>query len=205
MPENYFLKGLLMGIVFGVPAGAVGVLSVRNTLKGGFFSGLITGLGSSTADLFYAVVTVFGLTAVSDLLLRYQDVLGIAGGGMIIVLGVLNLGRGKAGGRAEGSTGNGRNGFIPAFLIAFMNPGTILSFFIAFAAFRIPGSLSLSEGVLMTGGILAGTVIWWAGLSGTVALFRSRVTEKINRYLNRVLGSLMILLGILLLFRIGSG
>ncbi len=35
MLENYFIKGLVIGIVFGVPAGAVGVLSVKRALTRG--------------------------------------------------------------------------------------------------------------------------------------------------------------------------
>ena len=37
MIAGYFLRGLLIGLVFGVPAGAIGALTIRRTLEKGFF------------------------------------------------------------------------------------------------------------------------------------------------------------------------
>ena len=54
MLENYLIRGLLIGLIFGVPAGAIGALTIQRTLNGGFSAGLTTGLGSSAADLLYA-------------------------------------------------------------------------------------------------------------------------------------------------------
>ncbi len=71
MLQNYLLKGVLTGIVFDVPVGAIGALAIQHTLSHGFRAGFVTGLGSSAADLLYACVGVFGLTAIFDMLLRY--------------------------------------------------------------------------------------------------------------------------------------
>ena len=42
MLENYLMRGLIIGIVFGVPAGAVGILSVQRVLSQGAAAGLVT-------------------------------------------------------------------------------------------------------------------------------------------------------------------
>ena len=55
----FFLRGMLIGLVFGVPAGAIGVLTIQRTLDRGFLAGLLTGLGSSAADLLYSCVAAF--------------------------------------------------------------------------------------------------------------------------------------------------
>ena len=47
---EYLIKGTLIGIIFGIPAGAIGALTIQRTLEHGYFSGLMTGLGSSVAD-----------------------------------------------------------------------------------------------------------------------------------------------------------
>ena len=39
MLENYLLKGLVIGVVFGVPAGVVGILSIQRVLTQGAFAG----------------------------------------------------------------------------------------------------------------------------------------------------------------------
>lgn len=85
---DYLLRGILIGLLFGLPVGAVGALTVQRTFSHGAKAGLLTGLGSSVADCFYACVGTFGLTLISDFLLRYQTVINLLGGGLILFLGI---------------------------------------------------------------------------------------------------------------------
>lgn len=78
---DYLLRGILIGLLFGLPVGAVGTMTVQRTWANGIKAGLFTGLGSSVADCFYACVGVFGLTLISDFLLKHQVVIHILGGG----------------------------------------------------------------------------------------------------------------------------
>ncbi len=87
MIAEYFCKGLLIGLIFGVPAGAIGALTIGRTLEKGFFAGFLTGMGSSTADLFYSCVGVFGITVVSDFLSARQSLLQVIGGILILFFG----------------------------------------------------------------------------------------------------------------------
>ena len=75
---DYLLRGIFIGLMFGIPVGAVGVLTVQRTLRYGVKAGLFTGLGSSAADCFYACVGAFGFTLVSDFLLARQNIINIA-------------------------------------------------------------------------------------------------------------------------------
>ena len=43
MIGGYFLRGLLIGLVFGVPAGAIGALTIQRTLERDLCAGLVTG------------------------------------------------------------------------------------------------------------------------------------------------------------------
>ena len=51
----------------------------------------------------------------------------------------------------------------------------------------------------MIAGILAGTRCWWSALSGVVAYFRKKVTDHIYKWLNRILGCLMALFGVVMM------
>lgn len=84
----FLLKGILIGLLFGVPVGAVGTMTVSRTLNHGFGAGIITGLGSSVADCIYAGVGAFGLTLVSDFLLKYETVIHLLGGCLVITMGI---------------------------------------------------------------------------------------------------------------------
>lgn len=63
--ESDLLKGICIGLLFGLPAGAAGALTVQRTLRPWAAYGILTELGASAADCFYAVVGAFGWTWIS--------------------------------------------------------------------------------------------------------------------------------------------
>ena len=78
----WFLRGLAIAVIFGLPAGAIGVLTIQRTLKSGFGTGFATGLGSTAADMLYAYMGVFSVTLVSGFLTAHQRVIGAVSGGL---------------------------------------------------------------------------------------------------------------------------
>ena len=182
-----------------MPAGAIGALTLQRALANGFWSGFITGLGSSTADVLYACVGVFGLTVISDFLTAHQRIISLAGGIIIALLGVLILRKKSlAPDQPEQKALPLPACFATAFAAAIANPSTILSFFAAFAVLGIGSNLTAAEGAFLIAGILLGTGCWWALLSALAARFRSRVTQKAGKILNLILGTLMLLFGIMM-------
>lgn len=201
MVWEYAVKGILIGLIFGVPAGAIGALTMQRTLERGFWAGLLTGLGSSAADLLYSSVGIFGIAMISDFLTKYQNGFQIVGGVFIITLGIGILRKKERPAKAQETKGNLMFCFLSSFGTAVMNPATILSFMVAFAAFEISGNVSASQGTGLILGILAGTLGWWLILSGGVSLFRERITDRIYKWLNRILGSLLTIFGIVMMIR----
>ena len=198
---GYFLRGLLIGLVFGVPAGAIGALTIQRTLEKGFFAGLVTGAGSSAADLIYSCVGVFGITVISDFLADYQTVIRLAGGILILLLGLVILRKQRPAAASPDTRSTPALYFLSAFTAAILNPATILSFMVAFTAFGISGDLDTCQGIALTTGILVGTLCWWAALSGIVNHFRKRVTDHIYEWLGRILGGLMMLFGLVMILQ----
>ncbi len=198
---EYAVKGILIGLIFGVPAGAIGALTIQRTLERGFLAGLLTGLGSSAADLLYSAVGIFGIAVISDFLTKYQNAFQIVGGVLIVTLGIAILRKKERPTEVQETKGNLFFCFLSSFGTAVMNPATILSFMVAFTAFEINGNVSASEGVWLILGILAGTFGWWLILSGGVSLFRERITDRIYKWLNKVLGSFMLIFGIAMMIR----
>ena len=195
------VKGILIGLLFGVPAGAIGALTIQRTLEKGFIAGLLTGAGSSAADLLYSAVGIFGIAMISDFLAAHQNVFQIVGGGFIAVLGISVLRKKERPSKIQETKGNLVFCFFSSFGTAVMNPATVLSFMVAFAAFEIDGNVSAPEGVGLILGILAGTLGWWLILSGGVSLFRERITDRIYKWLNRILGSFMMIFGMVMMIR----
>ena len=68
--DLFFLKGILIGLLFGIPIGAVGALTIRRIIIYSRRAGFLSGLGCSTADLCYSCISIFGFTLISDYLLH---------------------------------------------------------------------------------------------------------------------------------------
>lgn len=192
----YLLRGLLIGLLFGLPVGAVGAMAVQRTFHGGFSAGLITGLGSSFADGLYACAGALGFSFVSGFLLERQRELRLLGGALILSMGLrLLLGR-RGSGAASAPPVRGARLFWSSFAVGITNPAAMLTFLFAFSWFGIPGQLKLCQGLPLVGGVLAGTGLWWAALSGAVCAGRKRWGEKIARWIDPVFGSVFILLAL---------
>lgn len=196
-------KGLLIGIIFGVPAGAIGALTIHRTLEGGFWYGFITGLGSSVADVIYAIAGIFGITFISSFLQRNEKICSFCGAVLIFCYGVIII-RKKPKNMNHVIEVKGKTylaGFISAFLIAIMNPSTVLSFVVAFSTFGLIDQYSISEGAQIVLGILLGTGIWWGTLSLLVHRGRKKITENIYKKMNFILGTLLILFAVYMVLR----
>lgn len=200
MPLELIGKGLLIGIIFGVPAGAIGALTIQRTLEGGFWYGFITGIGSSVADVLYASVGLFGITMITDFLNKNEKICSICGALLILVYGIIICRKKVEKNHTSNLTGKTYlAGFLSAFSIAVMNPATVLSFFVAFESVGLIGKYSILEGIQVVLGVLFGTGIWWAMLSAVVYKFQSKITDKIYSKLNIILGCLLIGFAALLL------
>lgn len=198
---SFLLKGLLVGLIFGVPAGAIGALTIQRALSRGFWAGLLTGLGSSAADVLYACVGIFGLTTISDTLLRWQTPISCIGGAVIAGMGVMIFFSKAREAQAIRDRAGLGGCFLSAFAIAIANSVTILSFLAAFAAMGVGEVSTPGQGVQMVSGILLGTGGWWCLLSGGAARFRDRITQKLYQNLNRILGVLLAAFGLCMALR----
>ena len=81
-------RGLAIGILVSAPMGPIGVLCIQRTLNKGRRSGLATGIGASLSDLFYAMLTGFGLSIVVDFIENNQAPLQIAGSLVLTCFGI---------------------------------------------------------------------------------------------------------------------
>lgn len=192
---NYFLKGFCIGIIFGVPAGAIGALTIRRTLAYGFGTGFITGMGSSVADLLYAGVGIFGLTIVSDFVENNQQVISLIGGIVILALGFFIWKNNSIPKSETVSKKNLPTCFFSSLALSLANPAMLLTFLAAFTIFKIGGTLDVTAKSSLLLGILIGTICWWGGLTGIISLFRKKMTDQVYIWLSRILGILLFLLG----------
>lgn len=191
--DNFLFGGLLIGLLFGMPAGAVGALTVQRTLNYGIKAGLATGLGSSVSDCLYACFGVFGLTLISDFLLKHQAVINILGGSLILAMGIRMILRKNEDSVSGVLAISGIKMFLSSFAVGITNPATILTFLFTFSYFGISGQLTMFQGIQLVCGVFIGTYIWW----GILSVVANALKKKTNSFckLNRVFGIILTLFG----------
>lgn len=196
---NMFFKGILIGLIFGVPAGAVGTMTVQRTWEYGIKAGLLTGMGSSIADCIYAAIGAFGLTIISDFLLQYQMAIHLLGGTIVLFMGIRLLFQKE---EAKTPTVSGRlRMFLSSFAVGITNPAAILTFLFAFSWFGIAGDNTKENGWMVVLGVFIGTYLWWGGLTAATALARKKKRADSFQKMNRIFGVILSLFGILVFIR----
>lgn len=198
---DYLLRGIFIGLMFGIPVGAVGVLTVQRTLRYGVKAGLFTGLGSSAADCFYACVGAFGFTLVSDFLLARQNIINIAGGMLILFMGSrLLLCKAEGGKEKTEMTGTAKM-FLSSFAVGITNPAAILTFLFAFSYFGISAGAGMVRGSFLVCGVLIGTYIWWGTITAAAWFAQKKSGSFDFQKMNRIFGAILCLFGMAVFLR----
>lgn len=198
---EYLLRGILIGLLFGLPVGAIGALTVQRTWSFGVKAGLLTGLGSSVADCFYACVGAFGLALISDFLLRWQGLITALGGALILAIGLKSLLRPQGELSPDENSLGGVKLFLTSFAIGITNPAAILTFLFAFTYFGISEVNHWIDGALLVAGVFLGTYFWWGILSALTRFIKKRAAEFQLRTMNQIFGGILCIFGIIVFVR----
>jgi threonine/homoserine/homoserine lactone efflux protein len=200
LDPRLIITGFVIGFSIAAPVGPIGVLCIRRTLAEGRLHGLVSGLGAATADAIYGCIAGFGLTFISDLLVKEQFWLRLVGGVFLCFLGVRTL----LAKPRETEQSDKRTGLLGAygstFALTLTNPVTILSFAAIFAGVGVGSTIvDYGSASLLVFSVFAGSASWWLILSGTVNLLRKKVTPQVLTWINRVSGAIILGFGVLVL------
>ncbi len=198
------LKGLIIGIIVSAPMGPTGILCLQRTINKGRDYGLVTGAGAATSDLFYAVVTGFGMTFVMDFIDRPENIfwLKVAGSVLLLVFGIITFRSDptKSMHKPSGQKGTLLNNYFSAFLITFANPLIIFLFIALYAqlTFTVPTNIfGLLFGFMS---IVAGAMLWWTGLTYALTRMKHSIGTDGIIIMNRIIGSIVIVISIIYAF-----
>lgn len=191
MLTSIFLKGLVVGFLIAAPVGPVNVMCVRRTIMHGRLVGLVSGLGAAAADTIFGAIAAFGLSFVYELLMTERFWLGIAGGALLMVMGVRTLFAEPPRPSDTPDPPNLLGDFTSTLVLTLTNPVTIVSFLAAFTAVGVaadPGEpIGLDDWILLLG-VFLGASTWWLFITAAVALFHGRIPLTMLRWTNRIAG-----------------
>ncbi len=203
MDLRFFIRGIIFGLSIAAPVGPMGVLCIRRTLADGRIAGLVTGLGTATADACYGAVAAFGLTFISTFLVDQQFWLRLIGGLFLCYLGLTTVRSTPAERPATLRASGLGSAYFTTFLLTLANPLTILTFAAIFAGIGA-GEINGKYGsaALLVVGVFLGSALWWLLLSSGTGLLRAKLTPARLVWVNRLSGAVIIAFGALALVSI---
>ncbi len=194
---DLLVKGFIIGVVVSAPLGPVGVLCIQRTLNKGRWYGFVTGLGASLSDIFYALLTGYGMSFIFDFLNANILYLQLIGSAMLLGFGYYTFRSNPITSIRPVSHNKGTyiHNFITAFIVTLTNPLIILLFIGLFArfAFVLP-EIPFWEQVAGYFSIVIGALTWWFGITFFVNKVRARFNLRGIWMINRIIGIVVMIL-----------
>lgn len=181
-----FWKSLSIGLAVAAPVGPMSLLCIHRTLDHGLPAGLTFGAGIAAADLTYAAIAAFGITAVSSLLLAGTIWIKLIGSLLLIVLGVRIAVSQPAADSRKSVAGFGLRAFATAYGLTLANPPTILFFAGIFAS--VASLATVLQSVIFSAGVFAGSMLWWIILTALVSKSAALMKPPVMAWINRLSG-----------------
>jgi threonine/homoserine/homoserine lactone efflux protein len=186
----FFWKSLGIGLAVAAPVGPMGLLCIHRTLDRGQGAGLVVGAGVAAADLTFAAIAAFGVTAVSSALLAGTFWIKLVGSVLMVALGVRIALAGPQSDDRTNSAGSGGRAFVTAYGLTMANPLTILFFTGLFAS--VASINSAAQPVTFAAGVFAGSMLWWVILTTLVAKSAAVFPLPELIWINRISGAVLI-------------
>lgn len=197
MELTLLLKGIVIGFAMAVPIGPIGIICIRKTLTEGRMRGLIIGLGAATADMLYGSIAAFGLTIISDTLLSQRVWIRLAGGALLLFLGVRTFRARPKDPKIEIQNSGRLRSYFTTIFLTLTNPLTVFAFLAVFAALGLGNGLSILSASVLVAGVFTGSFLWFLSLSSGATLFRSKLDLVGMRWVNKIAGILIIISGVI--------
>ncbi len=189
------IKGIVAGFSIAAPVGAIGFLCIQQTLRGGVFLGLVSGLGAATADTVYGILVALGAHASQVWLLSYKSQLTLLGGLFLCYLGIKKIISKPHSSFSQPIKSEWWKAYVITFFLTLTNPATILDFAALFTGLNIAVSGNF-ESLMFVAGVFIGSAAWWFTLCSVVWVFRGKISEPVFRYINYVAGLLIFSFGV---------
>lgn len=195
MPSPHLiLTGMMIGVIASAPVGPVNILCIQRTIEHGFFAGLAAGTGAVLGDGLFAFIAAWGITAISDVMLKERALLQIVGGAVLLAFGIkLFFTKPKLTDPRLRTGAAERDGFwayiwaIPqTFFLTITNPGAMLGMFaLVGGGGSALGGLSTTEAITFVISVMGGSLLWWFLIARIIASFRHKLDERRLRLINQ--------------------
>lgn len=193
-------RGIAIGILISAPMGPVGILCIQRTLDKGRRTGFYTGVGAALSDLFYCLLTGFGLSFIEEFIERNQNVIQLVGSAVLIGFSIYLF--------KKNPTSTKRKPMVPemvspkknilgGFLFTFSNPLILFLIIGLFARFNfmVP-DIKFYHYIVGFAAIIAGALGWWWLVTYSVDKVRAHFNLQSMLLINRIIGGVILVFAI---------
>ena len=193
-------RGIAIGIMISAPMGPVGILCIQRTLDKGKRQGFFTGVGAAISDLFYCILTGFGLSFIEVFLERNQNIIQLAGSAVLIAFAIYLFKKNPASSLKtpqEDIQFSPHKSILGGFLFTFSNPLILFLIIGLFARFNfsIP-EISFYYYIAGYIAIFFGAILWWEFVTFSVNKLRAHFNVRSMWLINRIIGIIILLFAI---------
>ncbi len=192
------IKGILIGLCISVPLGPIGMLTIQRTLNRGQKYGIATGLGATTSDLIYTIITLFFLSFVLDFIEEHRFIIQLAGSLVVAIFGLYIFRSNPATQPKPNETFKHSlfRDFMTSFGLTLSNPLVLFVLIALFARFEFIGNkTTLLVSVIGISSILGGAILWWSLLTFLVSKFKNKLNMRELKIINQIIGLVIIGIG----------
>jgi threonine/homoserine/homoserine lactone efflux protein len=192
-----FNTGIIIGVLVSSPMGPIGMLCVQRTISKGRWSGFVSGIGAAFSDLIYATVTGLFMGLVVNFVEAHQRPLQIFGSIVIAVFGyyIFRSNPVKSLQRNQEQKQTLLQDMMTAFFLTLSNVLIVFLYIGLYARFGfVLPEHSVQMTILGLTGVLAGALLWWLFITFVVSLLRHWFNIRGLKLMNRIVGSVIIIL-----------
>jgi len=196
---SIIIYGLLIGFFASIPLGPMGFIVIQKTLIKDFRAGIVSGIGIALGDTFFSLIASVGLNFIYNLISEYRLFFRLLGSIIMFAIGLKIFFTNVIKQRYESSIGIKKSSIeiLKMFMLTILNPLIILVFGAIFAALGIFNKLnSFFDLIFFNVGFCIGGFTWWLLLSFLIFKFRKKIRIRQLWWLNRIMGIIVIVIGI---------
>lgn len=201
MQSTFYMiwRGLAIGFMISAPMGPVGILCIQRTLNRGRKPGLYTGIGAAISDLFYCLLTGFGISFIEDILRENQIWIQLFGSILLFAFSIYLFKKNPAKSLKKPNSGpsSDKKNILGGFLFTFSNPLILFLIIGLFARFNflIP---DMKPWHYFAGyaSIFFGAVAWWWIVTYFIDKVRAHFNLRSMWLINKIIGVIILLFAI---------
>ncbi len=190
MRFDVILVGVMMGLAFAAPPGAVTAETLRRGLHGGFRQALSVQIGSLIGDGSYALIAFLGAAALVQSPLA-QVLVGTCGALFLLYLAWQSLQVPEARESGARAVGDNRDAFLAGMVLSLTNPWAIAFWISLGGSFVALGLTAATDLPVVWASFMLGALAWSFVLAGLVERGRRRLSPRLFRFVSIACGLLL--------------